>query len=116
MSHNHSTHQNKQNIQYSIVVPAYKECTNLRPLCERLFNSLAIHNLASLSELIIVDDNSQDGSVQVVEELRQQYNIKIIVRTKERGLSSAVLRGFNEAKSMGVLICMDADLQHVIYY
>lgn len=38
-------------------------------------------------------------------------NVKIIVRTTERGLSSAVLRGFEEAKN-DVLLCMDADLQH----
>lgn len=67
------------------------------------------HNLTG--EMIIVDDNSRDGSEEKVKELAQQYPIRIIVRTTERGLSSAVLRGFQEAK-YGVLVCMDADLQH----
>jgi dolichol-phosphate mannosyltransferase len=58
-----------------------------------------------------VDDNSRDGSVEEVEALREEgYNIRIIVRTNERGLSSAVVRGFKEAKG-DAMICMDADLQ-----
>jgi dolichol-phosphate mannosyltransferase len=63
-------------------------------------------------EVIIVDDNSRDGSVERVAELQKAgYNVRIIVRTTERGLSSAVLRGFEDAKN-DVLVCMDADLQH----
>ena len=61
-----------------------------------------------------MDDNSRDGSVEEVEALRDEgYNIRIIVRTNERGLSSAVVRGFKEAKG-DAMICMDADLQ--VYY
>ena len=62
-------------------------------------------------ELIVVDDNSRDGSVEEVDVLKEEgYNIRIIVRTTERGLSSAVVRGFKEAKG-DAMICMDADLQ-----
>ena len=62
-------------------------------------------------ELIVVDDNSRDGSVEEVDALKGEgYNIRIIVRTTERGLSSAVVRGFKEAKG-DAMICMDADLQ-----
>ena len=62
-------------------------------------------------ELIVVDDNSRDGSVEEVDALKEEgYNIRIIVRTTERGLSSAVVRGFKEAKG-DAMICMDADLQ-----
>ena len=58
-----------------------------------------------------MDDNSRDGSVEEVEVLRDEgYNVRIIVRTNERGLSSAVVRGFKEAKGDS-MICMDADLQ-----
>lgn len=58
-----------------------------------------------------MDDNSRDGSVEEVEALRDEgYNIRIIVRMNERGLSSAVVRGFKEAKG-DAMICMDADLQ-----
>ncbi len=63
-------------------------------------------------EIIFVDDNSRDGSAEAVKDLQDAgLPVKIIVRTTERGLSSAVLCGFNNA-SYDVLLCMDADLQH----
>lgn len=98
-------------ITQSVIVPAYKEKLNIKPLTQRLFAALG-NEATEQTELIFVDDNSQDGSVEEVEQLQKQgYNVRIIVRTTERGLSSAVLRGFKEAKGR-YLICMDADLQH----
>ncbi|CCL99509.1 uncharacterized protein FIBRA_01527 [Fibroporia radiculosa] len=102
-------------IDYTIVVPAYKEAGNLRPLVTRIFAALSRIDSpvpAYLVEVIIVDDNSRDGSEQVVQSLQQEgYNVRIIIRTTERGLSSAVVRGFQEAQGDNML-CMDADLQH----
>jgi len=101
-------------ITHSIIVPAYKEKLNLRPLTTRLFAAFEEADSpipAENVEVIIVDDNSRDGSVEEVDSLREEgYNIRIIVRTNERGLSSAVVRGFHEAKG-DAMICMDADLQ-----
>lgn len=98
-------------IQVSIIVPAYHEAANIPSLTERLFKALGPSEQKS-TELIIVDDNSMDGSEENVKKLISKgYPIRIIVRKTERGLSSAVLRGFLEAKG-DVLICMDADLQH----
>ncbi|MCH7814027.1 MAG: glycosyltransferase, partial [Planctomycetes bacterium] len=48
---------------------------------------------------------------EAVEELARRYRVRIVVRTGQRGLSSAVLRGFEESAG-GVLVVMDADLQH----
>ena len=103
----------------SIVIPTYKECANLNELITRIFEAIAKEQGPSSSssltpsnvEVIVVDDNSQDGSEQIVNELGKKYNARIIVRTLERGLSSAVIRGFEEAKGQ-YLMCMDADLQH----
>jgi dolichol-phosphate mannosyltransferase len=98
-------------ISYSIVVPAYKECGNLKPLTERVFAAMKKAGMEKC-ELIIVDDNSRDGSVEVVDALRKEkYNVQILVRTTERGLSSAVIHGIKNSKGDSIL-CMDADLQH----
>ena len=101
-------------IDYSVIVPAYREASNLRPLVTRIFAALRRPESpvpAQLVEIIVVDDNSRDGSVEVVDSLqREGYNVRIIVRTTERGLSSAVVRGFQEAQGDNML-CMDADLQ-----
>ncbi len=93
----------------SIVVPAYCEAPNLRRLTERVFAATRAANLEA--ELIIVDDNSADGSTEIVADLAAMFPVRIIVRTNERGLSSAVLRGFEEARGP-FLVVMDADLSH----
>ena len=81
----------------SVIVPAFRENGNLRPLVTRLFSAFASTDLQPV-EVIIVDDNSNDGSVQTVSSLQTEgYNVRIVVRTTERGLSSAVVRGFREA-------------------
>ncbi|KDE07644.1 hypothetical protein MVLG_02107 [Microbotryum lychnidis-dioicae p1A1 Lamole] len=96
-------------ITSSIIVPAYKERANLRPLTERIFQ--AVRDKASV-ELVIVDDNSGDGTETEISDLRNEgYNVELLVRTGEKGLSSAVLRGFEIARGSS-LIVMDADLQH----
>jgi len=101
-------------VRGSVIVPTYKEVANVEPLTTRLF--AALPDTGSLNkdnvELIFVDDNSRDGSEEKVQQLiKQGYNVRIIVRTTERGLSSAVIAGFNAA-SGDLLMCMDADLQH----
>jgi dolichol-phosphate mannosyltransferase len=92
----------------SIVVPTYREADNLPLLVPRI--TAALEPLPH--EIIVVDDNSNDGTDQIVTALSEQgHAVRLILRTDQRGLSSAVLRGFSEAKGR-VLICMDADLSH----
>lgn len=96
----------------SVIVPAFRENLNIRPLVTRLSSAFSSHPDLSNTEIIIVDDNSRDGSVETVSALQHEgYNVRIVVRTSERGLSSAVVRGFREARGER-MICMDADLQH----
>lgn len=100
-------------VKFSVIVPAYKEQGNLEALTKRVTEAMekAGHKRADL-EIIVVDDNSRDGSEETINTLqREGWPVSIIVRTNERGLSSAVLAGFNAAKS-DALLCMDADLQH----
>jgi len=94
----------------SIVVPTYKEALNVKPLVERLH--VVLSEAAMEYQVIVVDDNSQDGIDLVVRELQaRSLPVRLIVRHDERGLSSAVIRGFREAQG-DVLVCMDADLSH----
>jgi len=91
----------------SVVVPTYQERDNLEPLTRLIDDALRGRGY----EIVIVDDASPDGTAQVAEQLGGAYPITVIKREGIRGLGSAVLRGFTEAK--GELIgVIDADLQH----
>lgn len=93
----------------SVIVPAFREAPNLEPLVNRLF---AATRAAQWDiELIIVDDNSQDGTEAIAARLAEAFDVKLIVRREERGLSSAVLAGFAQAGNEKLAV-MDADLQH----
>lgn len=93
----------------SIVVPTYCEEQNIAELTVRLFAATAIAQLPA--ELIIVDDNSCDGTIELCEELSLTYPIRLITRADERGLATAVIRGLQEAQGDYVVV-MDADLSH----
>ncbi len=97
----------------SIVIPTYNERDNVRILIRKLKETMDKTNLDY--EIIIVDDNSPDGTAEVAERTARELSIgdrvKVIVRKKERGLSSAVLKGF-EVSQGDVIVVMDADLQH----
>ena len=83
------------NPDLSIIVPTYREVKNIPILAERIHAAL---NKRYSYEIIVVDDNSSDGTEEVCESLSRDYNLKLFVRKVERGLSSAVIHGFNQAK------------------
>jgi dolichol-phosphate mannosyltransferase len=62
-------------------------------------------------ELIVVDDNSPDGTSELAQSLSKDYPVRVITRKNERGLASAVVHGFKHA-SGEILGVIDADLQH----
>lgn len=97
-------------LSVSVVVPTYQEVQNLQPLVGRI--GRAMSKPKRPYEIIVVDDNSRDGTERVVKELREfGHPIRLITRIGERGLSSAVIRGFSEANGEA-LVCLDADLSH----
>lgn len=93
----------------SIIVPTYNERGNLDPLLEGIDDALGSHGTPY--EVVVVDDDSPDGTWKRARELADRYPVRGIRRTGERGLATAVLRGVAEAKD-DILVVMDADLQH----
>ena len=91
----------------SLVIPAFRERDNIAPLVQRLAQALAGVDY----EVVFIDDNSRDGTEELVAELSARYPVRIVVRRDKKGLASAVVDGFAcvDARAIGV---MDADLQH----
>ena len=98
------------NPKISIIVPAFMEATNIPVLVKEI--SEVLEPVILEWELIVVDDNSLDGTVGACDSLRKQgLPLKLVVRKNKRGLATAVLEGFKEAKAP-VFVVMDADLSH----
>ena len=94
--------------ELSIVVPSFNERGNVIALCERLEAALA----GIAWEVVFVDDNSPDGTWEVVRQLAQRDSrVRCIRRVGRRGLSGACIEGIL-ACSAPYAAVMDADLQH----
>jgi len=97
-------------MRLSLIIPTYNEKENIKALVDRIEIEFKTNKIKG--ELIIVDDNSPDGTGNIVEGLKQKHSfLKVIHRKGKLGLSSAVLEGFSMAKGE-VLGVMDSDLSH----
>jgi len=93
--------EEKEEVSCTVIVPTYNEAENIPELVRRL--RVVILDI----QVLVVDDNSPDGTVKVAREL----GCSVIVRTDKRGLASAVIDGFKSVESDSIVV-MDADLQH----
>lgn len=91
----------------TVVLPTYNERENLAPLAQRLFTALDPRE----AELLVVDDDSPDGTAAAAAELAATYPVRCLVRHGERGLATAVIAGLRAARGE-LLVVMDADLSH----
>ncbi|HIK27933.1 MAG: glycosyltransferase [Oscillatoriaceae bacterium SKW80] len=101
----------KSPLGFSLVIPTYQESQNIPELIRQL--SLLLDSiLPDDYELIVVDDNSPDRTWEVAQSLILEYpKLRVMRRQQERGLSTAVIRGWQVARGE-VLGVIDADLQH----
>jgi dolichol-phosphate mannosyltransferase len=98
-------------IRLSLVLPTYNEAKNIAEIVRRL-TTLLDDALGDAYELIVVDDDSPDRTWEVAQGLRAAFpKVRVMRRVGERGLSSAVVRGWQIARGE-VLAVIDADLQH----
>ncbi len=92
----------------SIVIPTYMEAENIGLLLIRLRDTLEHVD----HEVIIVDDDSPDGTADIAEEYGKWYgSVRVIRRSGVRGLASAIVEGISKAYGSYIVV-MDADMQH----
>ena len=104
-----STHASSEMIpELTIVIPTLNERDNIEPLMERL--ALTLDGVSW--EALFVDDDSSDGTLDVLHALsRRSAQVRFIRRVGRRGLTSACIEGL-AASSAPYLAVMDADMQH----
>jgi dolichol-phosphate mannosyltransferase len=97
-------------LKLGLVIPTLCEAGNIGGLLDQVRSIL--DPLGIRYEIIVVDDDSADGTGDIVSAIsRQDQRVRLIVRKGERGLSGAVLDGWHSTDA-DVLGVMDADLQH----
>jgi dolichol-phosphate mannosyltransferase len=92
-----------------MVVPTYNESDRLAELVEAIFFFARQRDLDL--EVVIVDDNSPDGTGAIADELATRFPLKVVHREGKLGLGTAVVAGF-EVASAPVVGVMDADFSH----
>ena len=93
--------------KYSVVIPTLNESGNIAELMRRIESVLK-----NDFEIIVVDENSPDGTFDIAKEYGKGKNyIRPMLNDGERGLSPSIVKGFHVAEGE-FLCCMDGDLQH----
>lgn len=91
-----------------VIIPTYNESENIRAITQAVFDVGGF-------DVLIVDDNSPDGTADIVRELQEQYNgLHLEVRKEKSGLGTAYIHGFKWAlaREYQYILEMDADFSH----
>ncbi|HYW17902.1 MAG TPA: glycosyltransferase [Nodularia sp. (in: cyanobacteria)] len=100
-----------QPIYFSLVIPTYQERDNIQNIV-KILSELLNKSIPGQYELIVVDDDSPDRTWEIAQSLMGEYpQLQVMRREHERGLSSAVIRGWQVAQG-SILGVIDGDLQH----
>lgn len=98
-------------LPFTIVIPTYNEAAGIEKLLRALGATFDANGLDG--EIVVVDDNSPDGTGDVVERLARELPVRCLHRSGKLGLSSAVIDGWAIARTEStVLGAMDADFSH----
>jgi len=90
----------------TLIIPTLNEAENI----ESILNS-ALHKFQGIN-ILVVDDNSNDGTIEIVKEFeKQNKNLKLIERKNKKGITSAVIDGVKRAKTKYIIV-IDGDNQH----
>lgn len=95
----------------SMITPTYNERENIKKLIPMIVHTLRKAGIRC--EVVVVDDNSPDGTAEAAREMGRKFPVRVIKRKGKLGLSSAVIEGFRTARG-DVLGVIDADLQHPV--
>mgnify|MGYP001121937703 CR=1 FL=1 len=93
----------------TVIIPTYNEKENIESIIDAV-SSLAVH-----FDIMVIDDNSPDGTGNIVRGLQEKYkNLKLIEREEKLGLGTAYIKGFKWALEKGydIIYEMDADFSH----
>mgnify|MGYP001191608787 FL=1 len=92
-------------MEITVIVPAYNEVHTIREIIRR------VKNTGLAKEILVVDDGSTDGTREILKELDQQGEVRVIFHERNQGKGAAVVTGIRAANGE-VIIIQDADLEY----
>jgi dolichol-phosphate mannosyltransferase len=96
-------------MKVSVILPTYNESGNIVALVEAIRSNLPLH---CEHEIIVVDDNSPDGTYDLVRNrFGGKSEVRAIRRTRDRGLANSIREGLEKASGDQILV-MDTDFTH----
>lgn len=95
----------------SVIIPTYNEAENIPVIIPKIYKVLKKAQISR--EIIVIDDSSPDNTAAIALDLATKYPVNVVIRTKDRGLSSSVIEGFKNSKGK-VCVVMDADGSHPV--
>jgi dolichol-phosphate mannosyltransferase len=100
-------------LPFTIVIPTYNEAGGIEKLLRAIDQIFAAHGFDG--EIVVVDDNSPDGTGSIVDRLSRELPVRCLHRPGKLGLSSGVIDGWRVARAESVALgAMDADFSHDI--
>lgn len=98
-------------LKFSLVIPTYNEAGGIEKLVATLDEVFRANGLDG--EIVVVDDNSPDGTGAIVDRLAATYPVRCLHRPGKMGLSSGVIDGWKFARAESAALgAMDADFSH----
>lgn len=95
-----------KNKNIAILIPTYNESKNIENIVK------AISLISKDYKIIFIDDDSKDGTKEILEKLSKKHNVSYFIRKNKRGYGSALKLGFEKARNFDIIVTMDADFSH----
>jgi glycosyltransferase involved in cell wall biosynthesis len=92
-------------MKLSVIIPVYNEVANVQEILKR------VKATKKASEIIVVDDGSQDGTRDILKDLDGKEKVRVILHEKNQGKGAAVRTGMDAARGE-ILLIQDADLEY----
>lgn len=94
-------------MKLSIVIPAYNEKETIEEILKRVHEV----EIPLKKEIIVVDDGSSDGTRDILKNLKDKFNLKLVFHKENKGKGGALKTGFKES-SGDIILVQDADLEY----